>query len=152
MTILGWRRPGKITQRLHLKQQRKLLLFLFSAEILRGIRVASAIRPVWAAAFSAGLLVDLNRAGDSLYQGGEFFAEIQRGVRRTTAVGKRVDTTVSTLLTPVSLCFLVWRRSETGDRPEKGNGRGSFLPQGSTACSHFSTYSQCQILCCYTCG
>ena len=35
------------------KQQRKLLLFLFSAEILRGIRVASAIRPVWAAAFSA---------------------------------------------------------------------------------------------------
>ena len=92
MTILGWRRPGKITQRLHLKQQRKLLLFLFSAEILRGIRVASAIRPVWAAAFSAGLLMDLNRAGDSLYQGGEFFAEIQRGVRRTTAVGKRVDT------------------------------------------------------------
>ena len=34
------------------KQQRKLLLFLFSAEILRGIRVASAIRSVWAAAFS----------------------------------------------------------------------------------------------------
>ena len=42
--------------------------------------------------FCSGLLVDLNRAGDSLYQGGEFFAEIQRGVRRTTAVGKRVDT------------------------------------------------------------
>ena len=42
--------------------------------------------------FCNGLLVDLNRAGDSLYQGGEFFAEIQRGVRRTTAVGKRVDT------------------------------------------------------------
>ena len=36
--------------------------------------------------------MDLNRAGDSLYQGGKFFAEIQRGVRRTTAVGKRVDT------------------------------------------------------------
>ena len=30
--------------------------------------------------FCSGLLVDLNRAGDSLYQGGEFFAEIQRGV------------------------------------------------------------------------
>ena len=30
MTILGWRRPGKITQRLHLKQQRKLLLFCFN--------------------------------------------------------------------------------------------------------------------------
>ena len=42
--------------------------------------------------FCSGLLVNLNRAGDSLYQGGEFFAEIQRGVRRTTAVGKRVDT------------------------------------------------------------
>ena len=42
--------------------------------------------------FCSGLLVDLNRAGDSFYQGGEFFAEIQRGVRRTTAVGKRVDT------------------------------------------------------------
>ena len=42
--------------------------------------------------FCSGLLVDLNRTGDSLYQGGEFFAEIQRGVRRTTAVGKRVDT------------------------------------------------------------
>ena len=42
--------------------------------------------------FCSGLLVDLNRAGDSLYRGGEFFAEIQRGVRRTTAVGKRVDT------------------------------------------------------------
>ena len=36
--------------------------------------------------------MDLNRAGDSLYQGGEFFTEIQRGVRRTTAVGKRVET------------------------------------------------------------
>ena len=42
--------------------------------------------------FCSGLLADLNRAGDSFYQGGEFFAEIQRGVRRTTAVGKRVDT------------------------------------------------------------
>ena len=31
--------------------------------------------------FCSGLLVDLNRTGDSLYQGGEFFAEIQRGVR-----------------------------------------------------------------------
>ena len=30
--------------------------------------------------FCSGLLVDLNRAGDSLYRGGEFFAEIQRGI------------------------------------------------------------------------
>ena len=29
--------------------------------------------------FCSGLLVDLNRAGDSFYQGGEFFTEIQRG-------------------------------------------------------------------------
>ena len=32
VTILGWRRPGKITQRLHLKQQRKLLLFLLRVD------------------------------------------------------------------------------------------------------------------------
>ncbi len=41
--------------------------------------------------FCSGLLVDLNRAGDSLYQGGEFFARDWAN-RRTTAVGKRVDT------------------------------------------------------------
>ena len=100
--------------------------------------------------FCSGLLMDLNRAGDSLYQGGEFFAEIQRGVRRTTAVGKRVDTYGSY---PLNSCFLLLLSlAQTRDRPEKGNGRGSFLPQGSTACSRFFTYSQCQILCCYTCG
>ena len=43
MTILGWRRPGKITQRLHLKQQRKLLLFCFNyfsceLEVKLGVR------------------------------------------------------------------------------------------------------------------
>ena len=96
------------------KQQRKLLLFLFPAEILRGIRVATAIRPVWATAFSAGLLVDLNRAGDSLYQGGKFFAEIQRGVRRTTAVGKRVDTYG---FYPLNSCFpLRLSLAQTRDR------------------------------------
>ena len=31
---------------------------------------------------------------------------------------KRVDTKVSTLLTPTSFYFLVWRRPETGDRFE----------------------------------
>ena len=78
--------------------------------------------------FCSGLLVDLNRAGDSLYQGGKFFAEIQRGVRRTTAVGKRVDTYGFYPLNSRLPLLFVWRRSETGDRPEKGNGRGSFLP------------------------
>ena len=29
---------------------------------------------------------------------------------------------VSTLLTPTSFCFLVWRRPETGDRCKMGNG------------------------------
>ena len=36
--------------------------------------------------------------------------------------GKRVDTKVSTLLTPTSFYFVVRRRPETGDRFEKGNG------------------------------
>ena len=44
------------------------------------------------------------------------------------------------------------RKSERRDRSEKGNGRGFFLPLGSTVCSHSPAYTQCQILCCYTCG
>ena len=59
---------------------------------------------------------------------------------------------VSTLLTPVSLCFLVRRRPETGDRFEEENGRGFFLPQERTVCAHFSTSMQCQISFCYTGG
>ena len=34
----------------------------------------------------------------------------------------------------------------------KGNGRGFFLPQGSTVCSCFATYTPCQMHYCYTCG
>ena len=71
------------------KQQQKLLLFLFSAEYMSCVSNTSCLG---GSLFCSGLLVDLNRTGDSLYRGGEFFAEIQRGVRRTTAVGKRVDT------------------------------------------------------------
>ena len=41
------------------------------------------------------------------------------GACRAPRLGKRVDTKVSTLLTPTSFYFLVWRRSETGDRFEK---------------------------------
>ena len=52
--------------------------------------------------------------------------EIKRGIRRLRTAGacraprqgKRVDTKVSTLLTPTSFYFLVWRRPETGDRFE----------------------------------
>ena len=57
--------------------------------------------------------------------GGEFFAEPQRGFAAAAAGtcraprrGKRVDTKVSTLLTPTSFYFLAWRRPETGDRFE----------------------------------
>ena len=35
---------------------------------------------------------------------------------------------------------------------KKEYGRGFFLPQGSTVCSHIPTYSQCQIPFCYTYG
>ena len=40
------------------------------------------------------------------------------GACRAPRRGKRVDTKVSTLLTPTSFYFLVWRRPETGDRFE----------------------------------
>ena len=44
------------------------------------------------------------------------------GACRAPRRGKRVDTKVSTLLTPTSLYFVVRRRPENGDRFEKGNG------------------------------
>ena len=37
---------------------------------------------------------------------------------------------VSTLLTPTSFCFLVWRRPETGDRFEKGEQQRIFITAG----------------------
>ena len=62
--------------------------------------------------------------------------EIKRGIRRLRTAGacraprqgKRVDTKVSTLLTPTSFYFLVWRRPETGDRFEN-RGTAVGLPQ-----------------------
>ena len=44
------------------------------------------------------------------------------GACRAPRRGKRVDTKVSTLLTPTSFYFLVWRRLPTCDRFEIGNG------------------------------
>ena len=41
------------------------------------------------------------------------------GIRRAPRRGKRVDTKVSTLLTPTSFYFVVRRRPENGDRFEK---------------------------------
>ena len=52
------------------------------------------------------------------------------GSRRTLRRGKRVDTKVSTLLTPTSFGLLVWRRSETGDRFEKGEQQRIFITAG----------------------
>ena len=46
-------------------------------------------------------VLELPQAGSPL-TGGEFFAEPQRGIRRAPRRGKRVDTKVSTLLTPTS--------------------------------------------------
>ena len=92
LTILGWRRPGKITQRLHLSSNESCCFFFFCRDFAGDMSCASNTSCLGGSLFCSGLLADLNRAGDSFYQGGEFFAEIQRGVRRTTAVGKRVDT------------------------------------------------------------
>ena len=84
--------------------------------------------------FCSGLLVDLNRTGDSLYQGGEFFTEIQRVVRRTTAMGKRVDTYGSY---PLNSCFpLLLSLAQTRDqRPEtalkKGKAEDLFYRRGA---------------------
>ena len=36
----------------------------------------------------------------------------------------------TTLLTPTSFCLLVWRRSETGDRFEKGKQQRIFITAG----------------------
>ncbi|MEE0154189.1 MAG: hypothetical protein UEF48_03105, partial [Agathobaculum butyriciproducens] len=58
------------------KQQRKLLLFLFFCRDFAGyMSCVSNTSCLGGSLFCSGLLVDLNRAGDSLYQGGEFFAE-----------------------------------------------------------------------------
>ena len=64
--------------------------------------------------------------------------EIKRGIRRLRTAGacraprqgKRVDTKVSTLLTPTSFYFLVWRRLPTCDRCETGERQRIFSPVG----------------------
>ena len=66
--------------------------------------------------------------------------EVKRGIRRLRTAGacraprqgKRVDTKVSTLLTPTSFYFLVWRRPETGDRFEnRGTAKDFFYRRGA---------------------
>ena len=92
----------------------------------------AALRSVRAAPFSARVNRGyLNRAGMFVpFRAGGFslrFSEEMRRLRtagtcRAPRRGKRVDTKVSTLLTPTSFYFVVRRRPETGDRFEKGNG------------------------------
>ena len=61
--------------------------------------------------------------------GRAFFAELQRGGFAAPRGGARGQTpAVSTLLTPVSLYFLVGRIPETGDRFETGERQRIFLP------------------------
>ena len=103
----------------------------FSAPVERGTRTALACSPL---------------------TGGKFFAEPQRGIRRlrtagacrTPRQGKRVDTKVSTLLTPTSFYFLVWRRLPTCDRCEIGERQRIFSSVS------FAIYSQGRIHYCYT--
>ena len=70
---------------------------------------------------------ELPQAGSPL-TGGGFSLNLSGGIRRAPRRGKRVDTKVSTLLTPTSFYFLVWRRPETGDRFEN-RGTAVGLPQ-----------------------
>ena len=48
------------------------------------------------------------------------------GACRAPRLGKRVDTKVSTLLTPTSFYFVVRRRPENGDRFEKGERQSGY--------------------------
>ena len=52
------------------------------------------------------------------------------GACRAPRLGKRVDTKVSTLLTPTSFYFLVWRRLPTCDRFEMGERQRIFSTVG----------------------
>ena len=88
---------------------------LFSAPAGRGTRTA------------AGVFAPNGRRAFSLRFSGEC-AAAAAGACRAPRRGKRVDTKVSTLLTPTSFYFLAWRRSETGDRFEN-RGTAVGLPQ-----------------------
>ena len=67
------------------------------------------------------------------------------GMCRAPRRGKRVDTKVSTLLTPTSFYFVVRRRPENGDRFEKGNG------SRVTAACLSPPFRSSQTAYCYTC-
>ena len=114
----------------------------FSAPTQRGTRTALAGSPFPGGSFSApesrGTRTAL--AGSPL-TGGKFSAEPQQGdspsadggsVAAPAAGAKRKDNLrFSFLFELLSFpCFLIWRRPETGNSSEKGNGRGFFLSPG----------------------
>ena len=79
---------------------------------------------------------ELPQAGSTL-TGGEFFAEPQRGValcgaRESAAPAagakRKGHLRFPFLFELLPFPWIVWRRPETGDRFEKENGRGFFLP------------------------
>ena len=101
-----------------------------------------AVHPFRAAPFLHRLTGarELPQAGSPL-TGGKFFAEPQQrnspsadgGSGAAPAAGaKRKDNLrFSFLFELLSFpCFLIWRRPETGNSSEKGNGRGFFLSPG----------------------
>ena len=117
-------------------------VLLFSAPTLWGTRTAvGGFAPDGRQSFSAPAERGTRTAqACSPLTGGSFFAEPQRGIRRLRTAGtcraprrgKRVDTKVSTLLTPTSFNFLVWRRPETGDRFEnRGTAKDFFYRRGA---------------------
>ena len=126
----------------------------FSAPAERGTRTAAGgFAPNGRQSFQHRLSGEheLPQAG-SLLTGGGFSLEIKRGIRRLRTAGacraprqgKRVDTKVSTLLTPTSFYFLVWRRLPTCDRSETGERQRIFSSVS------FAIYSQGRIHYCYT--
>ena len=131
-----------------------------SRQGLTGAReLRKRVRPNGAAAFSAPAERGTRTAlACSPLTGGKFSAEPQRGIRRLRTAGtcraprrgKRVDTKVSTLLTPTSFYFLVWRRPETGDRFENRERQRFFSSAWTRLARHVSAYSQSQIPYCYT--
>ena len=81
-----------------------MAFLLPSAEALLGARGAYALRPFRAAAFFQHRLSGVRELRQRVrpYRAGSFSLNLSEGIRRAPRRGKRVDTKVSTLLTPTS--------------------------------------------------
>ena len=130
----------------------------FSAPTQRGARTASACSPLTGGSFSAPESRGARTAlACSPFPGGEFFAEPQRGdspsadggsVAAPAAGAKRKDNLRFSFLFELLPfpCFLIRRRLPICDRFENRERQRIFSSVS------FATYSQGQILHCYTCG